>query len=61
MFNEGSQGNARGEKNKNLQSILKAAEVFDLGAEEQVSQLSEGQEDDDEHDKEACQVLSTAA
>ena len=43
-----------------LQGVLKAAEVLDLGAEQQVAQLREGQEDDHEHDPEACQVLGTA-
>ncbi len=40
--------------------MLKAAEVLDLGAEDQVTELSEGQEDDEEHDSETCQVLGTA-
>jgi hypothetical protein len=39
---------------------LEGTEVVDLGAKHQVGQLSVGQEDDEEHDGEADEVLGTA-
>ena len=44
----------------NLHSIVEAAEVSHLRAEDEVSQLRECQEDDGEHDGEPGQILSTA-
>ena len=42
-----------------LQRILEVAEIFHLGSEEQVTELGEGQEDDEEHHGEARQILGT--
>ena len=44
-----------------LQGVLKVAEVLDLGSEEQVAELSESEEDDEEHDGKASQILGTSA
>lgn len=43
-----------------LHAGLESAEVIDLGPEHQVGQLSVRQEDDEEHDGEAHQVLGAA-
>lgn len=43
----------------NLHSVVELAEVFDLGAEEKVAELSKGEEDDEEHDSESSQILGT--
>ena len=44
-----------------LQRVFKATEILDLSTKQQVTELSEGQEDDEEHDKESGQILGTAA
>lgn len=44
-----------------LHSIIKAAEVLDLSSKDEVSKLCKGQEDDEEHDCESSQVLSTSS
>lgn len=45
---------------KLLHAGLESAEVVDLGSEHQVGQLSVRQEDDEEHDGKAHQVLGAA-
>ena len=45
----------------NLHSIVEAWEVFHLGAEDEVSKLSKGQEDDEEHYSKSCQILCTTS
>ena len=39
--------------------VVEAAVVEDLGAEEEVSELDEGSEDDEEHNEEADHISST--
>lgn len=45
---------------KDIHAGLESAEIVDLCSKHQVCQLSVGQEDDEEHDGEAHQVLGTA-
>ena len=42
-----------------LQGVLKVAEVLDLCSKEEVTELGEGEEDDEEHHGKPCQVLGT--
>ena len=46
--------------NYHSHGIAETAEVFDLGAEDEITELSEGKEDDEEHDSKTSQILSTA-
>jgi hypothetical protein len=40
--------------------VRKVGDFLDLSAEEEVAELGEGEEDDEEHDTEACDVLGAA-
>lgn len=42
-----------------LQGVLEVAEVLHLCTKEEITQLCEGQKDDEEHDSKASQVLGT--
>ena len=43
-----------------LHGCIEAAEVLDLRAEDEIAELRERQEDDEEHDGEASQILGAA-
>ena len=44
-----------------LHGGIEAAEVLDLRAEDEIAELRERQEDDEEHDSKAGQILGTAS
>ena len=46
---------------RNLQGVLKVAEILHLRTEEQITKLCKGQEDNEEHDGKASQIFGTTS
>ena len=42
-------------------AVAKGVEILEVWSEDEVAELGEGEEHDEEHDSEGCQVLGTAA